>query len=86
MVVENKVMKLLEENGRVSLMNDILPVVMKEFKNQPSSGRIDKMMQEFIKQNLCAAYTAGMHVVAVPVFKHDYHGNVSVIDFVYEVI
>lgn len=84
--MENKIMKLLEENGRVSLMNDILPVVMKEFKNQVSSDLTDKMMQDFIRQNLCAVYAAGYHVAAVPVFDHDCYGNVSVVDFVYEVL
>lgn len=84
--MENKIAKLFEEKKRVSLMNDIIPIVLDKYKISECTTELNNTMQEYIRQELLAAYFAGYPVVAVPVFQHDHHGNVNIVDYIYELI
>lgn len=86
--MDNTFLELLEKNGKVSLMDDIIPVVMNEFWDIPASGNTNQMVMDFVRQNITAAIISmDKKVIATPVIVCDPQGNgYSVVDFIYEVV
>nr|DAE70974.1 MAG TPA: hypothetical protein [Caudoviricetes sp.] len=86
-VMENKIMQLLMENGQVSMNNDIFPILFGEFGNAPLNEQTYELAGNFIEQQLYAVYAAGINVVCVPQFSGEPQtGTLFVNDIVYKVV
>ena len=88
-MIRNEILELLKNRDKVSLVNDILPMVFDEF-SQPNiclCPNILTMMQDYVTQLLYACATSGVVVVCVPVFVMEtIPGEVVVNDMVYKKI
>ena len=72
---------------KVSLVDDVLPIILEEFGECPLNERLYAMISEFMRQQLCAAHCAGISVVCIPQFSGNAKtGNLFIQDFIYEVI
>ena len=74
MIMENKILELLEQKGSVSMNDDIFPLVEKEFEGA----------HQYISQLLYGVHTAGVAVIAVPKFAAGQQfGQMVVADVIY---
>ena len=81
--MENKILELLEQKGSVS-MNDIFPLVEKEFEGQVIGAELYELAHQYILQLLYGAHTAGVAVIAVPKFAAGQQfGQMVVADVIY---
>lgn len=63
--MENKILELLEQNGSVSMNDDIFPLVEKEFEGQVIGAELYELAHQYISQLLYGVHTAGVAVIAV---------------------
>lgn len=85
--MENKIMQLLMEKGRVSMNNDIFPILFEEFGEAPLNESTYTMMSDFIGQQISAVQCAGINIICVPQFSGvPQTGTLFVNDVVYEVV
>ncbi len=85
--MENKIMQLLMEKGRVSMNNDIFPMLFEEFGEAPLNENTYIMMSDFIRQQISAVQCAGINIICVPQFSGvPQTGTLFVNDVVYEVV
>lgn len=83
--MENKILELFDKQDAVSMVNDILPIVLDEFENQPIDAQQCVMAADFVEQLLFGVYTAGVQVICVPKFSGNPHiGALLVEDFIYK--
>lgn len=68
MIMENKILELLEQKGSVSMNDDIFPLVEKEFEGQVIGAELYELAHQYISQLLYGVHTAGVAVIAVPKF------------------
>lgn len=68
MIMENKILELLEQKGSVSMNDDIFPLVEKEFEGQVIGTELYELAHQYISQLLYGVHTAGVAVIAVPKF------------------
>jgi hypothetical protein len=86
-VMENKILQLLMENGQVSMNKDIFPVLLDEFGDMPLNEQTYELAGNFVEQLLCVVYAAGINVVCVPQFSGEPQtGTLFVNDIVYKVV
>lgn len=85
--MENKIMQLLMEKGRVSMSNDIFPILFEEFGGAPLNEQTYALMSDFVRQQLGAVQCAEINIICVPQFSGvPQTGTLFVNDVVYEVI
>ena len=48
--MENKIMQLIMEKGRVSMNNDIFPILFEEFGEAPLNEQTYALMSDFVRQ------------------------------------
>lgn len=85
--MENKILELLQKKGTASLTNDILPLVLAEFENEPLNSSTYEMAACFVSQHLHSVYTSGVNVVCLPKFSGNPHtGTLAVEDMIYTVV
>lgn len=85
--MENKIQQLFLEKDQISLQKDILPLVLEEFKLLQMNDEMYVMACEFVKQQLCALYVAGMSVVCYPIFDgNPQQSKIVVVDMTWEVV
>ena len=68
MIMENKILELLEQKDSVSMNDDIFPLVEKEFEGQVIGAELYELAHQYISQLLYGVHTAGVAVIAVPKF------------------
>lgn len=60
MIMENKILELLEQKGSVSMNDDIFPLVEKEFEGQVIGAELYELAHQYISQLLYGgAYCRG---------------------------
>ena len=64
MIMENKILELLEQKGSVSMNDDIFPLVEKEFEGQVIGAELYELAHQYISQLLYGVHTAGVAVIA----------------------
>lgn len=84
MIMENKILELLEQKGSVSMNDDIFPLVEKEFEGQVIGAELYELAHQYIGQLLWGVYAAGISFIASPVFGGGDFGKMVVTDVVYE--
>jgi hypothetical protein len=84
MIMENKILELLEQKGSVSMNDDIFPLVEKEFEGQVIGAELYELAHQYINQLLWGVFAAGINFIASPVFGSDDFGKMVVTDMVYE--
>ena len=84
MIMENKILELLEQKGSVSMNDDIFPLVEKEFEGQVIGVELYELAHQYIGQLLWGVYAAGISFIASPVFGSGDFGKMVVTDVVYE--
>lgn len=84
MIMENKILELLEQKGSVSMNDDIFPLVEKEFEGQVIGAELYELAHQYIGQLLWGVYAAGISFIASPVFGSGDFGKMVVTDVVYE--
>ena len=52
MIMENKILELLEQKGSVSMNDDIFPLVEKEFEGQVIGAELYELAHQYISQLL----------------------------------
>lgn len=83
--MENRLLELLEQNGSVSMNEDIFPMIEAEFEGQVVGDELYELAHQYVSQLLYAVYAAGVQVVAVPKFAPGTHfGEMVVADLIYE--
>lgn len=81
MIMENKILELLEQKGSVSMNDDIFPLVEKEFEGQVIGAELYELAHQYISQLLYGVHTA---VIAVPKFAAGQQfGQIVVADVIY---
>ena len=60
MIMENKILELLEQKGSVSMNDDIFPLVEKEFEGQVIGAELYELAHQYISQLLYGVHTAGL--------------------------
>lgn len=84
MIMENKILELLEQKGSVSMNDDIFPLVEKEFEGQVIGAELYELAHQYILQLLYGVHTAGVAVIAVPKFAMGQQfGQMVVADVIY---
>ena len=84
MIMENKILELLEQKGSVSMNDDIFPLVEKEFEGQVIGAELYELAHQYISQLLYGVHTAGVAVIAVPKFAAGQQfGQMVVADVIY---
>lgn len=87
MIMENKILELLEQKGSVSMNDDIFPLVEKEFEGQVIGTELYELAHQYISQLLYGVHTAGVAGVAgvaVPKFAAGQQfGQMVVADVIY---
>lgn len=87
MIMENKILELLEQKGSVSMNDDIFPLVEKEFEGQVIGAELYELYElahQYISQLLYGVHTAGVAVIAVPKFAAGQQfGQMVVADVIY---
>lgn len=84
MIMENKILELLEQKGSVSMNDDIFPLVEKEFEGQVMGNEVYELAHQYINQLLWGVFAAGINFIASPVFGSGDFGKMVVTDMVYE--
>jgi len=84
MIMENKILELLEQKGSVSMNDDIFPLVEEEFAGQVMGNEVYELAHQYIGQLLWGVYAAGISFIASPVFGGGDFGKMVVTDVVYE--
>lgn len=64
MIMENKILELLEQKGSVSMNDDIFPLVEKEFEGQVIGAELYELAHQYISQLFAAGQQFGQMVVA----------------------
>ena len=83
--MENKLLGLLEQKGRLSMNDDIFPILEKEFNGQFIGEELYELAHQYISQLLHGVYAAGVDVIAVPKFSSGKQfGQMVVSDVIYE--
>ena len=84
MIMENKILELLEQKGSVSMNDDIFPLVEKEFEGQVIGAELYELAHQYILQLLYGVHTVGVAVIAVPKFAEGQQfGQMVVTDVIY---
>ena len=82
--MENKILELLERKGSVSMNDDILPLVEKDFNGQVIGTELYVLAHLYLSQLLYGVHTAGIAVIAVPKFAAGQQfGQMVVADVIY---
>lgn len=85
MIMENKILELLEQKGCASMNDDIFPILEEEFNGQFIGEEIYELTHQYISQLLHGVYAAGVDVIAVPKFSSGKQfGQMVVSDVIYE--
>ena len=84
MIMENKILELLEQKGSVSMNDDIFPLVEEEFAGQVMGNEVYELAHQYINQLLWGVFAAGINFIASPVFGSGDFGKMVVTDMVYE--
>ena len=53
MIMENKILELLEQKGSVSMNDDIFPLVEKEFEGQVIGAELYELAHQYIYHSCC---------------------------------
>lgn len=84
MIMENKILELLEQKGSISMNDDIFPLVEKEFEGQVIGAELYELAHQYISQLLYGVHTADVAVIAVPKFAvGQQFGQMIVTDVIY---
>lgn len=85
MIMENKLLELFEQRTRVSMNDDIFPLLETEFYGQAEGCELHNLAHQYISQLLYGVHAAGVHVVAVPKFAAgEQSGQLVVTDIIFE--
>ena len=66
MIMENKILELLEQKGSVSMNDDIFPLVEKEFEGQVIGAELYELAHQYISQLLYGVHTVSYTHLTLP--------------------